>query len=309
MAKAIFTYKPDSRYDDDPAIRYQFPRTYLKVAERAVGDWIVYYEPRRTEGEKAGGRQAYFAVAKVVSLSRDPRNDDLFVAHMDEFLPFSATPRFETSGIYFESALRRDDGKTNMNAFRRAMRLVPEAEFDAILTAGFQNVRAELGEGDWFGAERIEIAPTGFAAPNEPFEGRVAPRRIVERLSARPFRDAAFARNVKEAYANTCAMTGLHIVNGGGRPEVQAAHIRPVKDHGPDSVRNGLALSGTAHWMFDRGLISVDGDFSILIAEDRLPEPAKALLTPERRLIVPKQASMAPHPTYLSFHRENVFKG
>ncbi|MGH6673150.1 MAG: HNH endonuclease [Xanthobacteraceae bacterium] len=44
-------------------------------------------------------------------------------------------------------------------------------------------------------------------------------------------------------------MTGLQIINGGGRAEVQAAHIRPVAAGGFDSVRNGLALSGTIHWI------------------------------------------------------------
>jgi len=73
-------------------------------------------------------------------------------------------------------------------------------------------------------------------------------------MVARPFRDAAFAVSVKAAYFNTCAMTGLQIINGGGRAEVQAAHIRPVAAGGSDSVRNGLALSGTIHWMFDRAL-------------------------------------------------------
>jgi hypothetical protein len=38
----------------------------------------------------------------------------------------------------------------------------------------------------------------------------------------------------------------LQIINGGGRTEVQAAHIRPVAAGGSDSVRNGLALSGTS---------------------------------------------------------------
>ena len=49
----------------------------------------------------------------------------------------------------------------------------------------------------------------------------------------------------------------------GGRAEVQAAHIRPVADNGPDSLRNGVALSSTFHWMFDRGLISVGDDYAV----------------------------------------------
>jgi putative restriction endonuclease len=48
-----------------------------------------------------------------------------------------------------------------------------------------------------------------------------------------------FHLNVREAYCFRCAVTGLEIRNGGGRPEVQAAHIRAVEDGGPDGVQNG----------------------------------------------------------------------
>src|SRR3546814_20105604 len=61
-----------------------------------------------------------------------------------------------------------------------------------------------------------------------------------------------------------------------------AAHIRPVVSQGPDSVRNGLALSGTIHWMFDRGLISIDDGYSILTAQGRVPDKLERLIRPER---------------------------
>ena len=38
-------------------------------------------------------------------------------------------------------------------------------------------------------------------------------------------------------------MTGLKIANGGGRSEVQAAHIWSVEDGGPDAIQNGIAFS------------------------------------------------------------------
>ena len=82
-------------------------------------------------------------------------------------------------------------------------------------------------------------------------------RPIVQTLLNRPFRDRAFRRAVLHAYDGRCAVTGWKLVNGGGRLEAEAAHIRPVEQGGPDSIRNGLALSGTAHWMFDRGLIGL----------------------------------------------------
>ena len=126
-------------------------------------------------------------------------------------------------------------------------------------------------------SSRNDAVPQGFAEEPEVFE-----RPIVERVTSRPFRDAAFSSAVRSAYDNTCAMTGLKIINGGGWPEVQAAHIRPVADLRPDSVRNGLALCGTIYWMFDRGLLSLDDDLKILMATDRVPDTVKRLINPER---------------------------
>ena len=47
MPKAVLTTKVDPSYDDLPEHRYHFPRRYLRAAKAALGDWIVYYEPRR----------------------------------------------------------------------------------------------------------------------------------------------------------------------------------------------------------------------------------------------------------------------
>jgi putative restriction endonuclease len=102
-------------------------------------------------------------------------------------------------------------------------------------------------------------------------------------------------------------MTGFNIINGGGRAEVQAAHIRPVARDGPDSIRNGLALSGTIHWMFDRGLVSIDENYSILVARDRLPDPVSRML--RDKLLLPNRPDRRPHPQFLRYHRDQVFKG
>jgi hypothetical protein len=45
--KAVFTHKAASIYDDKPEERYHFPETYLRQAEAAVDDFILYYEPGR----------------------------------------------------------------------------------------------------------------------------------------------------------------------------------------------------------------------------------------------------------------------
>jgi putative restriction endonuclease len=132
---------------------------------------------------------------------------------------------------------------------------------------------------------------------------------MVEQWVTRPFREEAFRRKVREAYKNTCAFSGLCLVNGGGRPEVQAAHIRPVASSGPDSVRNGLALTGTLHWLFDRGLLAVGEDLEILVSPQGVPDGLSRLLRPDRRLVVPDAPDSRPHAVFLAWHRENVFKG
>ncbi|HKN28714.1 MAG TPA: HNH endonuclease [Roseiarcus sp.] len=73
--------------------------------------------------------------------------------------------------------------------------------------------------------------------------------------------------------------------------------------------RARLALSGTVHWTFDRGLISIADNHELLFAKGKIPEPVMGLLNPDRRLLAPSRPEQAPHPIFLRWRRENVFKG
>ncbi|SEI66561.1 HNH endonuclease [Sphingobium sp. AP50] len=125
----------------------------------------------------------------------------------------------------------------------------------------------------------------------EPFIFQDEERTRIDHFSSRIVRNRVFRRLVLRAYDERCAITGLKLINGGGRAEVQAAHIRPVEANGPDTINNGLALSGTAHWMFDRGLISLSDELEILVHDKRtiltafmpLSTEANALCFPDDR--------------------------
>ena len=124
-------------------------------------------------------------------------------------------------------------------------------------------------------------------------------------LINRKIRDANFRRQVCEAYDDRCAVTGLKIINGGGRSEVQAAHIWGVGDGGPDVVQNGLALSGTVHWLFDRHLISLTNDYRLLVSHNKVPAELRVLFERQMdRIHLPKDPRLWPHPTYVERHRE-----
>jgi putative restriction endonuclease len=300
MTKAIFTTKITPSYDDRPEERYHFPGTYLNQVRSAIGDHIIYYEPRRStvEDSSRGGRQSYFATARVDGVIDDAERPNHYYALISEYLDFDRPVPFVEGNEYYEGALQKADGTTNKGAFGRAVRNLSDPEFDRILKAGFV---AEIGPYSSLAGDGVA---GGFDEPGHEFE-----RPIVQLTISRPFRDRAFKRAVRAAYKNQCALTGLRLINGGGNPEVAAAHIKPVAQSGPDSIRNGIALSGTFHWLFDRGLISIADNFDILVAKKKIPDQVVGLLNKDGKIILPKDPSLRPHPHYLEFHRGCIFKG
>jgi putative restriction endonuclease len=300
MTKAVLVTKVGSIYDDLPEERYHFPRQYLGRIEACIGDWIVYYEPGRVtiESARRAGRRAYFATARIDRIEADQARSDHFYAFVRDYLEFDRAVLFKEGAHFYEGKLGNPDGTTNAGTVQNAVRHLQDAEYDLIVQAGFAPVLTPERD-----------APTQHAVLGIYDEGQNFKRPIVERLVARPFRDAAFAVAVKAAYQDTCAITGLKIINGGGHAEVQAAHIRPVADLGPDSVRNGIALCGTMHWMFDRGLISIDDDLSVLVAHHRVPDSVSRLINSTGRVRGPERVNFRPHPNFLAYHRREVFKG
>jgi putative restriction endonuclease len=114
---------------------------------------------------------------------------------------------------------------------------------------------------------------------------------------------------VLQAYQERCAVTGWKLINGGGRAEAEAAHIKPVEHGGPDSIQNGIALSGTAHWMFDRGLIGFDDDLGILVSRQVNDSSSiDAMINKTGRAFAPERVALRPHPAFLAWHRDHCFK-
>ncbi|WP_332116688.1 HNH endonuclease [Azorhizobium caulinodans] len=297
--KGIFDTKPDSGYDDEITRRYHFPRQYREVAERLVGDWIIYREPQRNRG-----RRSYIAVARLSRLESDPARQGFSYAMMSEYLPFDRPVPFAGGSSYAEAALRELNDPSRVGAYLqgKSVRIISDADFAAIVRAGLDETLSPEN------ALRLELDPSHVdsdtldlvrAPPDE------QARRIEQILLNRKIRDASFRRQVCDAYDDRCAVTGLRIINGGGRAEVQAAHIWSVALGGPDVVQNGLALSGTAHWLFDRHLISLTDDYRLLVSHNKIPAELRDLFAKQMdRIHLPKDEKLWPHPAYVARHRE-----
>jgi putative restriction endonuclease len=300
MGFGVFIHRADSIYDDSPAERYQFPSQYLGRTEACVGDWIVYYEPR-----KIAETRGYFAVAKVQQIIPDAGAPGMYIAVIQpgSYLDFVNPVPFSGPTGVIETGVLNAEGRISGRA-QSAVRPLSSGDFNSIIEQGLADTAPLLPRVD------DAVLDPGFHEDQNPFQlEQERERERVTSLTSRIVRDRIFRRIVLRAYDERCAVTGLKLINGSGRAEVEAAHIRPVEAHGPDIVSNGIALSGTAHWMFDRGLISLGDDLEILVSRQvNDPDGVRALINKSGRAIEPRRAFDRPHLHFLQWHRDNCFK-
>lgn len=298
MSYCVFMHRSDSIYEDSPAEQYQFPKQYLGRAQESIGDWIVYLEPT-----KVVGTRGYFAIARLKTIIPDPKASNMYLALLEpgSYLEFVRSVPFSEGNGPIERGLLNDQGKLSGRA-QSAVRPISTSDFQRIVERGLDDREPLL--------PRIDVpgGTIGFEEGQEPYEFEQQRIRL-DRLTSRFVRDRVFRKIVLRAYNDRCAVSGLRLINGGGRAEVDAAHIRPVQSNGPDIVTNGIALSGTAHWMFDRGLISLGDDLEILISRQvNDADSVRGFINKSGFAAAPDRASDRPHPHFLRWHRENCFK-
>lgn len=135
---------------------------------------------------------------------------------------------------------------------------------------------------------------------------------LVIELAAQQGREARFRLGVVAAYRYTCALTGYRLNTVLGATVVDGAHIHQFADSRNNDLRNGLALSKTAHWLFDQGLWSLSDDCRVLVASTMFAEsgPDAFLLNgyAGRFILMPTDPNLQPHPDYIRWHRETVFE-
>lgn len=287
--KVIFDTRPNSGYDDG-ATRYHFPvRNYLPIAAAAVGDWVLYREPRRD-----GGRSAYVGIARLASIDPDPASLTHRYARLTDYLPFDTPVPLEGPFGYWEKLLRAvpDRRAIGVTLQGKSVRPVGEEDFAAIVLAGLGELPTVEEP-----AQAEVIAPAETDHPDHP---DLPVRRIQQFLATRKIRDAMFRRRICKAYDDRCAVTGIRVLDGRGRSEVQAAHIWGVAEGGPDLVGNGVALCGTAHWLFDRHLIGLTMDCRLIMTPG-VPDGLRTLMVSDGQpLTLPHDAESRPTPPFLA---------
>ncbi len=113
---------------------------------------------------------------------------------------------------------------------------------------------------------------------------------------------------VTEAYERQCAITGERAL-----PVLEASHIKPFSESGPNIPPNGLLLRADLHILFDSGYITVTKDYDVEVSR-RIKEDFDNgrnyyEFHGKHLKVVPRNTLERPSREFIEWHNENAFRG
>lgn len=141
---------------------------------------------------------------------------------------------------------------------------------------------------------RDELGDDGAFDPSTLVDERA--RRL--RISAARDGQNAFRAAVLEAYGRRCAITGSD-----EPAALQAAHIHPYRGTATNVVVNGLCLRADIHVLFDRGLIAIAADDTVVLGA-ALQATTYGRALHDTRLRRPAESAHHPSSRALELHRQ-----
>lgn len=117
-----------------------------------------------------------------------------------------------------------------------------------------------------------------------------------------------FRTRVTDAYGRRCAVTGERTL-----PVLEAAHIKPYAQQGPNRVDNGLLLRSDLHRLFDRGLVTIEPDRLTFRVSERIRDDysnGRVYYELDGRplVVVPEPIEQQPNRAFLEHHRSAIFR-
>ena len=120
-------------------------------------------------------------------------------------------------------------------------------------------------------------------------------------------RGGLFKREIPKIYNNTCAISGLRLTSIISNVSmVDACHIVPFSESYDDTLTNGIALCPNLYRAFDRGLISISDDYTVLIDKNFVEDKNSALNLSQfegKQIILPYSTELYPALGNLCKHR------
>jgi putative restriction endonuclease len=156
--------------------------------------------------------------------------------------------------------------------------------------------------------ELLEESPAQYEANLQKLKTRLNPETYQIEVYAR---DAVFRREIVRLYGDTCCITGIQVSAPYAFSMVDACHIVPFYKTFNNHPTNGLALCPNLHRAFDKGAISIDDDYRVVVSSSFAENQASAYRfkalqgTP---ILLPREKQYQPDRQALAWHRESTFR-
>jgi len=123
-------------------------------------------------------------------------------------------------------------------------------------------------------------------------------------------RGSLFKREIPKTYNNTCCISGMKIAATISVSMIDACHIVPFSASYDDTITNGIALCPNLHRAFDRGLISVDNNYNVIVSKAFKEDETNYSIRifENQHIILPKHEMLYPLSENFNWHRKNIFK-
>ncbi|WP_165929555.1 HNH endonuclease [Pseudocnuella soli] len=123
-------------------------------------------------------------------------------------------------------------------------------------------------------------------------------------------RSGVFKKEIPKIYNHTCAISRMRIITDADIQMIDACHIVPFSQSHDDTITNGISLCPNLHRAFDRGLISLDGEYRVLVKPFKEQEnfysikqfEARQILLPNSNHYFPAQENLAAHRLRHNFY-------
>jgi putative restriction endonuclease len=168
----------------------------------------------------------------------------------------------------------------------------------------------EIGEQPVTQRELVEAQKELVTLADKPFELLKTQVSRIETRQNRIARSSIFRERVRAEYERRCCVSGISVATPTAIYEVESAHVVPLNKGGSDDIRNGVTLTQTVHWAFDRGLFGILPNRTIYIPRrvKRMTENSFLKQFEGKPIIEAKTSNLRVHDEAIRWHFETLVK-
>ena len=183
------------------------------------------------------------------------------------------------------------------------------AEINA-LTGGRKWGVLEIGEQPVTQIELVQAQKELVTLADKPFELLKTEVTRIQTRQNKIARSAVFGERVRAEYDRRCCVTGILIATPTALYKVESAHVVPLNKGGSNDIRNGITLTQTIHWAFDRGLFGILPNRTIYIPRQvkRMAENSFLKQFEGKPINEAKTPSLRLHEQAIRWHSDTLVK-